>query len=140
MGHDPEVKDRDRFGGLAEQAHPDLMERLVPLPQVAGAAGAHDVLPDGSAAQRFGDHMVNGHPFPAVSTAILAGIGIPLLDILLVEGDCGGRRALHIPVETDHGWDDKNDRRRPNDSGAVLHPLGSSGKQEDHCPSSGTDM
>lgn len=71
-------------GRLAQEMHIGFFGCTVTLPRIAGQAGADQVFPGILSAVTFGDYVVHGHG-PVIFAAILAGIAVPLDDVLSVQ-------------------------------------------------------
>ncbi len=74
-------------GGL-EEAHARLLGGAVPLLEVAGPAGGHQVLPGAPAPPAFGEDVVHGELAP-LAAAVLAGVAVPPEDVAAVQGNAG---------------------------------------------------
>src|SRR5207302_7866951 len=78
-------EEEPRMHGLADQAHPRLLQQPVTLAQAALEAGGNDVRPGRLPAPRPRQHVVDGQAIAAPVT-VLARIPVAPEDVLLVEG------------------------------------------------------
>src|SRR2546430_16988738 len=87
--------------GLADQAHPRLLQQAVPLAQVALEAGGDDVRPGRLPAPRPRQHVVDGQAI-AAPVAVLARVSVAAEDVLLVEGHTVEERLADGESQADH--------------------------------------
>lgn len=89
---------------FAQQLHPCLVRKAVPLACVARDAGTDDVLPSRLAATIAGKHMIEVEVGTVENLpAILAGVFVPLKDIEAREFDLFFRKPLEEAEHDDAG-------------------------------------
>src|SRR5207253_10984327 len=109
--------------GLADQAHPRLLQQAVPLAQVALEAGGDDVRPGRLPAPRPRQHVVDGQAI-AAPVAVLARVSVAAEDVLLVEGHTVEERLADVDCQADHRREREGRRWRTDYARRRLESLG----------------
>jgi hypothetical protein len=78
--------------------------------------------------------VVDGHPLPAVTAAVITGVPISLENVFLIEGEGVVQRPPNKPLEPDDRWDEYGDRGGSHEIGRILYPLCTAGEEQDDGP------
>lgn len=98
--------------GLFQQMHPGLVRQTVPLPGIAGDAGADHIFPSSLSSTVSWEDMVDIEMAPVkVNAAVLAGILIALKDIVPREFDLFLWQAVKEAKDNDPGDTDAQRNR-----------------------------
>lgn len=85
----------------AKEPELTLGKRLIPFDGIALSAGRHNVIPGRLPSPGSRQDVVNGKPFH-LNPAILAGVAVPLEDILFAEGDLAPAGQGDVAAQTDN--------------------------------------
>ena len=97
-----------RTGGVPDQLHSTLAEELVALPDVAGQAGAHNVLPARLASAGDRDDVVERKLRGGkLLAAVLAAVAVPEIDVAAGELHFLPREAVKRQKLDDGGYQDE---------------------------------
>src|SRR5262245_9538755 len=114
MAHEMHGEEELGMYGLANESQSSLLQRPIPLEEIAAEAGRHHVGPGGLAAPRARHDVIHGELL-AAPAAVLAGVTVATQDVFLVEGDSLEEGFTDVGGEPDHRRQRKDPGRRTDD-------------------------